>query len=66
MTLSDGVSTLIFATNSSAAFPRLIAPGQPYTVTIVGQTTADHVHSAHHERRRFPATGVVDVIVTCT
>jgi hypothetical protein len=65
--LSDGVNTLAFATNGSAAFPGTVAPGATYAVTITTPPLPPHGCTLPPEATgTVPATGLVTVIVTCT
>jgi hypothetical protein len=67
VTLSDGVNTLAFATNGTAAFPGLLAPGANYAVTISVPPTLPRKCTLPAEATgQIPATGVVTVIVSCT
>lgn len=66
VTLSDGVNSLSFATNGSAAFPGVLAPGKPYTVTITTQPTSGPKCTPATTSDVIPATGIATVIVSCS
>ncbi len=50
--LSDGVNTLAFATNGSAAFPGTVAPGATYAVTITTPPLPPHGCAPRCPQRR--------------
>jgi hypothetical protein len=65
VTLSDGATQLQIATNSSFAFPDLLAPGTAYAVTVVTQPTNQTCTLSANAIATIPASGVVALTVTC-